>query len=186
MCHPAASRDRISDQPQPAKVQLALHPRLPISHPHRRPPAAKSALLDGEAVQCPVGHHHPAPGQLAVDVHQLQPVIDPGPDPLPLPLTGQRLPRRTVPRRPHRTHRSHHHTQQLITQLGLTTVADQPGLLPRGHITPGGLAVHPRPLRRPAQPVTGQPGPQHLPNLDHMHLPVHHAAPPDHSTRSDQ
>jgi len=39
---------------------------------HRPPPATEPAPLDREAVQRPIRHHHPVPGQLAVDVHQLQ------------------------------------------------------------------------------------------------------------------
>ena len=60
---------------EPAEVQLALHPRIAVGHPHRGLPAAEPAPLCGEPVQRPIRHHHTAAGELAVDVGQLQLVL---------------------------------------------------------------------------------------------------------------
>jgi hypothetical protein len=104
--------------------------------------------------------------------------LDPAPDPR---LLGQqRLPRRAVPAGPDRPHRGHHRAEQLVGQLTVVAaVTDQPGRDRRRHVPARGLAIHPRPLTGPAQPLTSQPAAQHFPNLDHRHLPERHPAPPD-------
>jgi hypothetical protein len=70
------------------------------------------------------------------------------------------LPRLPVSGPPGRAHRSHDRAQQLVAQLPLAAVADQPG----GHrgldIPTRGLAIHPRPLTRRAQPLPAQPAAQ--------------------------
>jgi hypothetical protein len=179
--HPAPARHRLRDQAEPAEVDLALHPRRPVGHPQRRRPGGEPAPLDREPVQRPVRHHDPAAGQLAVDVRQLQPVLG---DPLgdPRLLRDEQLPRRAVPADPGRADRGHHRADQLVRQLLLPAVTDQPGRLPGLHIPAGRLAVHPGPLGRRPQPGTRQPAPQHLSHLDHTNLPERHRPPPDHST----
>ena len=178
---PPPPRVRIRDQPEPAEVQLTLHPRLTIGDPHRGLTAAEPAPGDCEPVQRPIRHRHPVPRQLAVDVGQLQVIaLDPLPDPR---LLGQqRLPRRAVPAGPHRADRGHHRPEQLVGQLVFAALADQA----RGHrrldVPARGLAIHPRPLTGRTQPLTAQPTAQHFPNLDHRHLPERHPTPPDLST----
>jgi len=177
---PSTLRLRVEHQPQPAEVELALHPGRTVGDPQRRLPPAEPAALHREAVQGPVRHLDAAPSQLAVDVGQRQIRRHPGRDLLgPRP---ERLPRRPVPRGPGRAHRGHHHADQLVGQLPWATGAGQPGRLGGLDVAAGRLTVHPGPLSRRPQPRPREPCPQHFGNLDHPNLPERHPNPPRHWT----
>ena len=79
-----------------------------------------------------------------------------------------------MPVRAHRPDHRHDLPDQLIGQLLLPAPARQPGRHRSPDIPPAGLAVNAglrghRPLALPREP-----GPQHLTNLNHRHLPEHH------------
>jgi len=85
-----------------------------------------------------------------------------------------------MPGDPRRPHHGDHRTDQLVTELIITAVADQTGDLRGLHIPARGLAVHPGPLRRGAQTTATEPAAQHLSNLVHPNLPKRHPRPPRH------
>jgi len=80
----------------------------------------------------------------------------------------------TVPVRPSRADPLHHQPHQLVGEPFRAGVAGQPGRLRGSDIPAGRLPVHPRPGPDRPQPVTLQPGPQHLTHLDHADLPETH------------
>ena len=178
MRHSAPPGLWVRDQPHPGEVELTLHSRITVGDPHRALPPPEPAPLGREPVQCAIRHLHTQAGQFAVDVGQLQIVLDPVAN-LYL-LRNQTVPRLTVPGLPRRAHRGDHRADQLIRQLTFTAAAQQAGNLRSLHITAGGLAIHPGPLRRRAQTVSRQPAAQHLSNLVHPHLPERHQQPPRH------
>jgi hypothetical protein len=90
MHHPASPSSGIGDQPQPAKVDLQLHPRIAVHDRDGRPAPSEPQLLDREAVQGPIRHHHPAPVQQHMHLDQRQVLLQPLLD-LP-PVRLQRLP----------------------------------------------------------------------------------------------
>ena len=54
---------RVVQQTQLPEVDLHLHPRVAVGHPHRLTGAAEPAALHAEAVQRGVGHDHTPPLQ---------------------------------------------------------------------------------------------------------------------------
>jgi hypothetical protein len=183
MDHPAAPSSRVGQQPHPGKVELTLRTGLAIHDPYRGCRAAEPAPLHAEPVQRPVGHPHAAPPEQDADLGHRQILGHPDGDPG---LLGrQRRPRRAVPTSPRRAHLLHHLADQLIGELRQAAVAGQAGVLGRLHVPAGGLAVHSRPLSHRAQALPRQPGPQHLPHLDHLNLPERHGDPPSPTTWSD-
>ena len=146
----AAPRHRILHQAELAEVDLAIHPRITVGDPYRRFPPAEPATVDREPVQRAIRHDHAAAGQLAVDVGQLQLRREPVADLLL--ERDQRLPRLTVALRPIRAHHSDYLADQLIGQLLDTALTPQARRDRRLHISAGGLAIHPGPLRDRAQP----------------------------------
>jgi hypothetical protein len=146
--HPTPPGLRVVDQTEPAEVDLALHSRLTVGHPQRRGTATEPAPLHREAVQRAIGHRDPEPGQLAVDVRQLQILINPRLDLRFLP--EQQSPRRAATGRSRRTDRVDHRPDQLIAQLSFVTVAIQTGLHGGLHIAPRGLAIDPGALGCPS------------------------------------
>ncbi len=87
--HPLAVA--VSDQAQPAEVNLQLDARRRVVHPHRRRPPARPATLHREPGQRPVRHHHTSPGQQDADLHDRELFDHPRLDPL---LLGQQHPPR--------------------------------------------------------------------------------------------
>jgi hypothetical protein len=172
--HPASTAGRVGHQPEPAEIDLHLHPGITIGDPQRRAAPAEPALVHGEAVQRPIRHHHPAPTEQHVHLGQRQIPLQPGPDLVAVRVKG--LPRSADPMRAVRAHHPDHRAEQLIGQLPRATLAQQPGV-PRGlHIAAHGLAIGPSQHGHLAQRVTRQPQPKNLLHLDHEHLPVGHAA----------
>ena len=182
---PPTSGLEVEQQTHLGEVELALHPGLNVSDPHRRPASgAEPASLHGEPVQRPIRHPHPLPGQQLLDLHDRQRVVldpavfdagHPGPDLLL--IREQGLPRGTVPGGPDRADRLEDQPDQLVGDRLVhrhTGLARQPLRLGRLDIAPSGLAVHPRPLRDLPQPSSLEPGPQHLTHLDHTDLPESH------------
>jgi hypothetical protein len=173
MDHPTATTDRIPNQPQPAKIDLHLHPRIPIHDRHSGPAPTKPQLIDRIPVQRAIRHHHPTPGQQHVHLGHRHTPIQPGLDLFS--MRRQRFPGRPYPTRPVRAHRSDHLPHQLIRQLTHTAFLAHPHGLRRGQIPADRFAVHPSQIRHRPQRMTGQPQPKNLPDLDHRHLPVAHA-----------
>jgi N-terminal domain of reverse transcriptase len=93
----------------------------------------------------PLGLQHP-------DLHHRQARLH---LPLNLAVAGlQLLPRQAMPARPGRADRLRDLAHQLIRHLGQAAITGQPRLFGGLHIPAGGLPVHPRLLRHPAQPRT--------------------------------
>jgi len=176
MHRPAPPGVRVVHQPEAAEVDLALHPRLAVRDPQRDPLGPEAALLTGEPVQRAVGHDDTLTFELAVDVRQLQISLHPDCD-LRLPQ-HQLLPRAPVSGRPCRPDRQNHRPDQLIAQLPLTALPQQPRRLAGFDIPARGLAIHTGPLRRDPMAGSCEPGPQHLPNFVHTNLPKRHPMPP--------
>ena len=149
---PPPGRPGPGPDPMPAEVELALHARLTVGDPHRGLAAAEPAPLDANRCNVRYGTTTPRRASLPWMLVNCRSRLDPVTDLL---LLGQqRLPRRAVPRSPGRAHRGDHRADQLVGQLVLAALADQPGGLRCLHIPAGGLAVHTRPLRGRAQPAT--------------------------------
>jgi hypothetical protein len=142
--------------------RMEVDPRRPrgiaVGDPHRGPAGTEPAPLGREPV-----HRRTAPrpragpacrGYWSTPARRAR--CSPGSG-APRPAAFPRLP---VSGPPGRAHRSHDRAQQLVAQLPLAAVADQPG----GHrgldIPTRGLAIHPRPLTRRAQPLPAQPAAQ--------------------------
>ena len=174
MHHPAPPGLRVIDQTHSGEIDLALHARLPVGDGHRLPRAAATVVgaLHAVPVQHTVRHQHAAAGEQVTDLDHRQVLAHPLHDPRVLAL--QRLPPVAVALRPRRPHRGHHLPHQLVGQLPLTAVAVEPGRQRRVHIVTRGLAVDTRLPGHLPQPLPGQPGTQHLSNLDHRNLPEHH------------
>jgi hypothetical protein len=91
-------------------------------------------------MQRPIRHHDAAPLEQIVDLGQIQIILlKPGSDPVAFGLTRPRLP---SARRPLGPHRLPHGAEQLVGQLLLTAVADQPGLLRSLDVAAHGLALY--------------------------------------------
>lgn len=88
----------------------------------------------------------------------------------------QGLPRLTVPIRAGRADRLDHHPDQLVVDRINPGLAGQARGLRGLHIAARSLAVHPCTAGHHPQPLTLQPAPQHLTNLNHADLPESHPA----------
>ena len=160
------------DHPQIPEIGLQLRARLPVIHPHRHagPAAGEPAALHREPVQRPVRDIGPLPGQQLTDPGDRQPGLHPLSDPLL--QRHQPIPRIPVPVRPRRTDRAQHRAQQLLAQLPLTAITNQPRRHRNPDIAARRLHVHPAALSRRPRSRPRQPRPQHLLNLNHRNLPV--------------
>jgi hypothetical protein len=138
---PARPAGGIGDQPKPAEIDLQLHPGIPVEDRDRRPPPTKAQLVNREAVQRPIRHHHPAPAQQQVHLDQRQVLVQPLLDLCSMRL--QRLPSLPDPARSVRAHGGNHLADQRVGQLGDPAVLAQPGGVRGLDITAHGLAVHP-------------------------------------------
>jgi hypothetical protein len=179
VAHPAPADHRLGQQAHAAKVHLALVARLAVGDPDggSSPAPANLAHLQRVAVQGPLRHHDPPTVQQVMNfAHRQLVLVQPVDDEA---VVGdQQPPRPTVTVNAVGTHRLHHRTDELVSQLLLAASADQTPLDGRCHIATHGLAVESRqPLRRPDALAT-QPQPQHLSHLEHTHLPERHRRSP--------
>jgi hypothetical protein len=170
--HPPAVA--VSDQAQPAEVDLQLDTRRRVVHPHRRRPPARPATFHREPGQRPVRHDDAQPGQQDADLHDREIFGHPRPDPLL--LAQQHPPRLAVTVQPVRAHPLHHLADQLLAELPLAAVPDDAQLDRGGDITPRRLSVDADPPSDRPFAVTVQPAPQRLLDLDHRNLPERHWA----------
>ncbi len=124
-------------------------------------------------MQRPLRDLDPSAGQQLVGLDHRQSLVD-QPRLQLLVMRPQRLPAGAVPVGAVRADPLTHLADQLVAQLALAPVADQPGLHPGGHVTLDRLAVHQRqPGDRPFA-LTPQPQPQDLSDLMHLNLPEAH------------
>ena len=143
MRHPPPTGTRVINQAHLGEVDLALHPRLAIGHPHRGgPTTTEPAPLGTKPVQRPIRRQHTPPREQISDLDHRQILADPLTDPLPLSL--QHLPCLTVATGADRPNSRHHLADHLVRQLSETTLATHPNRLSGSHIPAGGLTVHPR------------------------------------------
>ena len=171
---PPPTRDGIEHHPHPPEIDLQLMPRLTIDHRDRGAPPAEPELVGRIPVQGPIRNLHPATGEEVLDLGQLQILLQPRLDPVV--LGTARLPRCPMPGRPLRADRLDHRAEQLVRQLALTAVADQPRRLAGIDVAAHSLAIQPDRLGDRSQPhLVLQPQPQHFLGLDHGDLPVGHA-----------
>jgi hypothetical protein len=186
MRHPPPARTRVIHQAHLGEIDLALHPRLTISHPHRGgPTTAEPTPLGTKPVQRPIRHQHTPSREQISDLDHRQVFADPLADLHSLDL--QRLPGWATPTGTDRAHSRHHLTDHLVRQLSETTLATHPSRLSSSHIPAGRFAVHPRLPGHRAQPPTAQPPPQHLTHLNHRNLPKRHLPqPPRRMTWTDR
>ena len=164
------------DQPQIPEIDLQLTARRPVIDRSGHLLPASPAPLGGEPVQRPLRHNHPLPREQDPDLDHRHAGLDPRGDLLTAGL--QLCPPRAVPVRAHRPDHRHDLPDQLIGQLLLPAPARQAGRHRGFHVPPSGLTVNAglrghRPLALPREP-----GPQHLTNLNHRHLPEHHPGDP--------
>jgi hypothetical protein len=168
---------RVIDQTHLGEIDLALHPRLAVGHPHSGGgPATEPTPLSAKPVQRPIRHQHTASRKQISDLDHRQVLADPLGDLLPLGL--QRVPSLAVAASTDRPHGRHHLADHLIRQLPQATLTTHPGRLGGGHITASSLAIHPRLPGHRAQPDTAQPPPQYLSHLNHRDLPESHLPNP--------
>jgi hypothetical protein len=173
--HPAPTGRRVEQQPHSAEVDLQFAAGLAVSHRHRRAAggAAHAKGLQRVAVQSPLRHHHPPPGQQLPGFHRGQALIDnpflqlivPG---------GQRLPRLAPSPGPVRADRLADHRHHRVAELLLT-----PGPIHTRGERRVDVAVHRLAVRSGqslyrAEPLTAQPQPENLSDLEHTNLPERH------------
>ena len=135
----------IGEHPQIAEIDLAFHPRITISDPHRGVLAAETATLTGESVQCPIRNHTPLPGQQRLDLGDRQrPLLTIASHPRgDLLLEPQQLlPGGAVTIWPRGTHRAGDHPDQPVIEGADIAVAAQPGSLRCLHVAAHRFAVH--------------------------------------------
>jgi hypothetical protein len=172
---PPPARFRVRDQTHLPEVDLEFDARFAVGYPHRRAPGRPPHPddLQGVTVQRALRHRHPPPGEELMRLHHRQAfLLQPRRD---LVVVGrQHRPGSAVAVVAMRAHPLTHRRQEHVGELLLAAVPDQAALLGGDHVAAGRLAVHrPQPLDR-AEPLTPQPQPQDLTDLEHANLPECH------------
>jgi hypothetical protein len=141
--NPPPTGTRAIDQTHLGEIDLTLHSRLTIGHPHRGgPTTTEPAPLGAKPVQCAVGHQRTPPREQISDLDHRQVLTGPLADLHSLDL--QRLPSLAVTTGAGWPHGRHHLADHPVRQLSEATLATHPGRLSGSHIPAGGLTVHPR------------------------------------------
>ena len=132
----------VSDQTQPAEIDLQLDTGRRVVHPNRRRSPARPAPLHREPGQRPVRDHHTSPSEQDADLDHREVLGHPRLDPL---LLGQQHPPRlAVTVQPVRAHPLHHLADQLIAELPLAAIPVDTELDRGGDVPPRRLPVDTR------------------------------------------
>jgi hypothetical protein len=160
-----------------AEVDLEFVARLAVGDAHRRALAlGSSARLGDVALHGAQRHVDPSTAEQIKDLHRREVVLDPGLDLVV--AASEHPPGLAVAVCSVGSHGLDHLADELVAQLLLAAAPIQAEGDGRLDVSPHGLAVDLGQPLNGAQPLVGQPEPEHFSDLEHSNLPEHSAAFP--------